>query len=46
MFAKKNKTLIFQAKRNVKQRKGWSFFAYDQWYCGKIIQKGTIKFEI
>ena len=22
------------------------FFAYDQWCCGKIIQKGTLKFEI
>ena len=22
------------------------FFAYDQWYCDKIIQKGTLKFEM
>ena len=22
------------------------FFSYDQWCCGEIIQKGTLKFEI
>ena len=31
---------------SVRLRKGWPFFAYDQWCCGKIIQKGTLKFEI
>ena len=22
------------------------FFGYDQWCCGKKVQKGTLKFEI
>ena len=26
--------------------KGWPFFAYDEWCCGKVIPRGTLKFEI
>ena len=44
MFTKKIKPYSSKHREMLRRRKGWPFFAYDQWCCGKIIQKGTLKF--